>query len=708
MLVVWKRSPMLRLLIPFVLGITTSTMVKVNVALIAGVFICFTITAAVIQFRKKKLHYNHRHIPAVLYAVIFFTLGGLLAFFSDTRIRPSFFSHFIQEESNYRLRLLDAPVEKEKSWKVLCEVINVKNGVDVVNASGSVLLYLQKDSAMQTLCVDDVLWCRSTPTLILSPKNPYEFDYATYQSRHRVYYQMYVMEDQWVLSSRPTRHSFMGYFITWREDLLAILKSSRIEEREFDVLAALVLGKSVGIDAELMSAYAGVGAVHVLAVSGLHVALIYVLLAPLMKRIFRTSKGRVFKTLVPILLLWIYAGITGFSPSVLRAALMFSFFIVADNYQKQNNIYNTMSASAFVLLVANPMMLFELGFQLSYLAVLGIVVLQQRITNLVYPKGKILLWMWKMTAVSVAAQIATFPITIFYFHQFPNYFLLSNFLVIPLSTAILYAALSFFALCWFPSVGNFLAQLSAFMTRLMNDLMVWMSSLPASITSGISISALEFLIITVALICCCAWLLWKKSRALIPLLFCIALLCSTQCVEKCKLVRQDEICFHSIKGADCITYIHGETGVVIGDNELMQDERRKKFHLQSYWDALGMKSKQTFHFDRDTIALDDRFIGNFPFIQLGSQRIVYVDSTSVQLLDSVQADFYIFDCRLYLKEKDLLAFIGKDIILGHQLKDGMRNYLWEKLHDQARIFDLRDGAVIARADSVGHFSKFSW
>lgn len=709
MLVVWKRSPLLRLFLPFAIGIAIQVCFAPNVAMVIGVLICFSMVACIIHFRKKRLHYSHRHFPAMLYFVIFFLMGDVVVHISDPRLRDSYFTNFTREGSVLRIRLLDAPIEKDKSVKLTAEVMAVMNEDYIQHSVGQLLVYLKKDSSSLHLHVDDEVWISAGLNKIAGQKNPEEFDYANYQGYHHVYFQSYADSSHWKFSKRPDRHSFIGWFISCREYLLQILDEHHIEDREFAVLSALVLGKSTGIDAELMSAYAGVGAVHVLAVSGLHVALIYVLLAPLMKKLLHSNKWRLIKTIIPTLLLWTYAGITGFSPSVLRAALMFTFFIVADNYQKQNNIYNTMSASALVLLIYNPMMLLELGFQLSYLAVLGIVVLQQKIVTLFYPGNKLLIWAWKLTAVSIAAQIATFPITIYYFHQFPNYFLLSNFLVIPLSTLILYISLSFFAFSWVPVLANFLAQLSAFLTRIMNDIMIRMNELPQSVTDGISISLPDAICISGMIVFFSGWLFWKKSKALLPAIVFTFILCCFQLDEKCHILQKDEVCFHSIRGGWCISGIISDKAYLIGSHEMVSDERNRKFHIQSYWDKTGVE--ESVYLDVDSMRrYEDGYCKiDFPLMQIGDKRILFIDSTSLSHLDDVKFDYCMIDGsdrKLFFSDSSMKYFESKTILLGEKVRVGMKQYLWEHLSETARFFNLADGAVICRNDTTAHFSAW--
>ena len=177
---------------------------------------------------------------------------------------------------------------------------------------------------------------------------------------------------------------------------------------------------------------------HVLAVSGLHVGIIFFILNFLLTPLNRNKRLLKIKLFLLVGALWFYAFLTGLSPSVMRSCTMFSFIVVGENLNKRTNIYNTLAASAFLLMLINPLIIFGAGFQLSYIAVISIVFFQPRLAALVAVKNRILKYVWDLFTVSVAVQIGTAPISIFYFHQFPVYFWLSNFIVIPGAALILY------------------------------------------------------------------------------------------------------------------------------------------------------------------------------------------------------------------------------------------------------------------------------
>lgn len=708
MLHIWRRSPMLRLFLPFAMGVLMEIQWSLPLYLVISSIVASLIFFLLVLRRSDKFQYYFRHIPGILFMVIFLCSGVLFTKSVDVMGKNDYYIHHVHDEYFLMVKLLDAPVSKEKSVKVLVNVFAVYNDSVFKNTSGKLLLYLQKDSLAEQLKVDDELCLSGAPNAVSSTKNPFEFDYRKYLSHHQIHIQQYVKPNEWKLTTRPESHSFIGFFISIREDMLNILKSYNIDEREYAVLSALVLGKTTEMDGELLNAYASAGVIHVLAVSGLHVALIYIILAPLLKLIFPKNKRKLVKSIVPILMLWMYAGVTGFSPSVLRAALMFTCFILAENYQKENNIYNTLCSSALILLCYQPYMLMEVGFQLSYLAVLGIVVMQKPMVNLLYFENKLLRWAWKLTAVSLSAQITTLPLTLYYFHQFPTYCLVANLMVIPLSTVVLYVALSFFALAWWCQAAELLANISALLTRVMNDLMVFIDLLPGSVIQGIAISVPEAIGISGLCISCSYWLLWRKPSALILSLTLLLLLAFSQLAEKKNQMQRTELCIHQIAHKTCISFVSGCQSALMYDKQLIDDPAVIRFHLKAYWSYLGIDSMQMLNLD-DTLNVGNEVVNiRHPFVQAGKWRFAFLNAASLVSMKDLFCDCYIVDEKskdLFLDKNQLSAFSGKTLLMTDGVSKKRKQFLLSSLPKDAKVFDLSDGAVILDDHGIQVFSE---
>ncbi len=707
MLRIWRHSPALRLLLPLLAGILWQINAPVSITFWIALSLIAGITHLVIHYKLSQISYFSRFLFGITTIIIMLVLGGLLTSLKPPTQRSDYFLNHYAEGDALVLKLKEAPIIKEKSLKSVASVVAVMHGNVAVPTYGDILLYVASDSLSNLLEVDDVIITTSIIGELNEVQNPFEFNYKKYLHSHFIYNQIYTSSVQWKLAQKPDRHSFAGLFIHWREQLLKQFKRYQISGQEYAVLAALILGKTDAIDFHLMSSYASAGAIHVLAVSGLHVGLIYVLLAPLLRVIFPKGNKKFLKFIIPTLILWLYAGITGFSPSVLRAAVMFTAFIIAETYERNSNIFNTMSVSALLLLCINPYIIMEVGFQLSYLAVLGIVVLQRRIANLWQVHNKWLQKVWQLTAVSLAAQIVTFPLGMLYFHQFPNYFLVSNLIVIPLSTIILYLSLLFFALCWWPPVAQFLANICAWLTKAMNAVVLWFDQLPFSLIKGISLSVLETYLLFGIVWFLCSWFFWKRPRSLIYALVAGAALSISQVIEKTSIVQFTELCIHHIPGHTCITYCKGEQGYIFYDNGLIENESRVRFHLNNYWNHLGIKEFTYIPIDSVQPFHNSHVLFHYPYIVAGDKTIAMANEPFLTEEAAPQADYIIFEksaAKVFLNEKDLAQLNNKKIFLSENVSRKKRKFLDEQLANKASIYDLKNGAFIVRKNEVVPFS----
>ncbi|HET6557813.1 MAG TPA: ComEC/Rec2 family competence protein [Prolixibacteraceae bacterium] len=270
--------------------------------------------------------------------------------------------------------------------------------------------------------------------------------------------------------------------------------AAKIGHDERAVISALTLGYRAELDQETMNYFADTGTIHVLSVSGLHVAIIFIILNFFFSPVNTGKYGKFIHGALIILCLWSYAFISGFSPSVQRSTVMFSFVIMGNILRRPVNIYNSLSASALVLILLDPLVLFDIGFQLSYLAVFGIVLIQPPLENMLKIKNKILKGAWTLFTVSIAAQLITFPLSVYYFNQFPTLFWLSSFVAIPGTTLILWLTIGFFILSPVSMLSGLLVDLIQFITHLLLVILKWMSSLPHAVIEGIIYNQLQTLI----------------------------------------------------------------------------------------------------------------------------------------------------------------------------------------------------------------------
>ncbi|MEP7170593.1 MAG: ComEC/Rec2 family competence protein, partial [Bacteroidota bacterium] len=445
---IWNQAPLFRLLLPFLAGILIEIFHPFKIEIILFAFLFFFSAILLFTFVKKVYRkINIRWIYGVSLNLCILLIGIALTYFNTDRNYENHFSYSINT-TEYIGVLVDQLHEKKNSYKTIVEIKSVRS-VDGgwTHVNGNVLVYLAMDTVASKLKYGDEIIFSSTPKEVTLPKNPEEFNYKRFLSFHNVYHQVYLPNDKWKALDYNDGNLFRKYSFDLRDRLVEIFKTKIHHEQEYGVASALVLGYEDNIDAELINAYSSAGALHVLSVSGMHVAIIFFVFNWMLSWMDKNKWLRHLKFFVLLLFIWFYAMLTGFSPAVLRSAVMISVVIIGNWSNRNTNIFNTLIASVFGLLVYNPYLITEVGFQLSYLAVFGICYLYPMIAGWLEPSTWLGHQVWQITAVSISAQLMTFPLGFLYFHQFPNMFFISNLVVIPLSTVIIYLciALLFFS-----------------------------------------------------------------------------------------------------------------------------------------------------------------------------------------------------------------------------------------------------------------------
>jgi len=412
----------------------------------------------------------------------------LLGLFYPQRVFENQLPTFDQKDY-FLAEVCQKPAEKAKTFQSILRIRGRK-----ISNPEKVIAYFSKENFDSTITVGDQIIILVKPQKIKNMGNPFEFDYRTMMQNKAIYFSVYLSPETYRKTGiKIYRLIYLAEHV--RDKLMALLNATKIEKEERAVLSALTLGYRAELDPETLDCFVDTGTIHVLSVSGLHVALIFFIISFLLTGINKGKFGTVIYPVIIIIFLWFYAFITGFSPSVQRSTVMFTFVIIGNILRRPINIYNSLSASALVLILLDPNVLFDVGFQLSYLAVFGIVLLQPPIANMIQVKNKILIWLWSMFTVSVAAQLITFPLSILYFNQFPNFFWLSNYFVIPATTFVIWLTFGFFILSSVPVIPDLLAQLIQFTMHLMLSLLKWISTLPHAVSEGIVFSHIQTWII---------------------------------------------------------------------------------------------------------------------------------------------------------------------------------------------------------------------
>lgn len=548
-----RRTPFFRMLVPLIGGIVVFHFQELFILaeviiLISAVILIFTS----FLFTKSQYAYLYRWLFGSGISLLLFIIGYFVA---EQNAQKSVFTS-PETSGIFKTEIVDTPVEKINSVLCRVKVIGFYDGMDMVKTSSASLMYFAKDSDALHLEKGDVLILRTTfqsPSRVMNPEG---FDYASFLKRKGISVTAYMPADSWQKISHHNGFSLLSLAGKYRNQLLEVYERIGLEPKEFAVLAALTLGYKDVIDPELREDFSYAGAMHILAVSGLHVGVIYLILNFLLSLVFKSTKWRFLHTFLIVGLLWFYAFITGLPPSVIRSATMFSFVAIGNALGRKSQIYNTISVSAFIILLQNPNYLFDVGFQLSYSAVISIVYFQPKISKWIYIKSRLLKWLWDLTAVSLAAQLGTLPLVLYYFHQFPNYFLLTNFVVIPLATLIIYVAVVFLMSSWLPLLALIPSVILKHLLLLLNNLVAFVHDLPHSI-SDYYIDSWQLLLLFAGLILMAFFIENKRYWSLSGCLLVVLLLLVTDVYREYQTYRTDSFIVFSDRKHTHINFVSG-------------------------------------------------------------------------------------------------------------------------------------------------------
>lgn len=427
-----------------------------------------------------------------LTTVFFFLLLGIILYKNNNSPPPQVKSqHFVGV-------CLEKPIEKDNSFKTILQV----HAFDTAHFQNSrfekLLVYIEKDSLIRELKVGDRILFSGHPRPIKTLNNPFEFDYTKYMARQAICRQVYLSKNSWNRTSEHDSKSLRLKTLRLRSRLLNRFDSPTFSQQTTEILSALTLGYKDNLSLETKQVFSSVGAMHILAVSGLHVGIVFWIMHSMLLFLEKWRYGKYLQLLLSLIILWFYAYVSGLSPSVVRACTMFSIMGIGKTLGRNTNVFNSLILSAFIILLVAPNNLFSVGFQLSYSAVFGIVFLQPKLDKLLHFKFRLIKYLWSLFTVSVSAQIATLPFCLFYFQQFPMYFWLTNLFVVPIVCLLVPMGLLHLAISTLPIPGSLLAHLLDTIVMFTFHVLEKIEDLPFS-TIEIVIQMKEFVLLLLVL-----------------------------------------------------------------------------------------------------------------------------------------------------------------------------------------------------------------
>lgn len=526
---------------------------------------------------------------------------------------------------------------------------------------GKILVNIKKDSTKRQLQVDDHLAVKMAFSEIAEPLNPYVFDYKKYLRQQQIHHQIFGTHSQF-LRLKKTNQTIKGIAAKIREEINMSLIQNGFKDDELAVVNALLLGQRQNLTSELQQSYIGAGAIHILAISGLHIGIILLILSAVFKPLHYFKHGKLSASIIIITILWMYAIIAGLSASVVRAVAMFTAIAIAMQVNRPSSTYKTLVISMFFLLLFNPYYLFEVGFQLSYLAVFSIVWIQPKIYNLWKPKLWISDKIWQLLTVSAAAQIGVLPLSLYYFHQFPGLFFVSNLVIIPVLGIILTVGIVIIILSFLQIAPQFLVDAFIFVIRQMNHFVAWVADQEYFIIQQISMSLLLMVAFYALLFFGLKWTEKKVFYRFALVLISIVILQTVFIFEKYRRESVDEfIVFNESKA----TTVGKRTGNTIQFSSSADSIKTNANFKMAYMVGAGL----------DDMLPSEKIKNLYRF---NDETILIVDSLGIYRLNSVKPTIVILRQSPKINLERLLKYLNPKIIIA----DGTnyKSYLndWEQ------------------------------
>ena len=607
----WNSYPFFRLIIPFGIGILSAIYLPVPHFIQPLWLIIITLLLLFLTiFTHYIKTYSLRWLPGLFLNVFVLSTGYTLTLVQTDLYRSNHFSHVTDGSELMVVRISEQPSERARSVRAFGKVVMLKDSINEFPTIGKILIYLEKDSVSQTLKYGDIIVAKAIYNHVPSPSNPHQFDYQRYLSHSGIYHQTWLGSNDWQRIKKGQVNPIFSLSYKARDIMLRTLEEQGLDGNEFAVVAAILLGYDDRMEPELRNHYAGAGALHVLCVSGLHVGIIFMIVSVLLKKL--TSKsGRIIKFFILLGSIWMYAFITGLAPSVLRASVMFSLFTWRELIGKKSNSYNILAASAFILLAYDPYLITKVGFQLSYSAVIGIISLYDLVYRQLIFKNAVLDYFWKLAAISIVAQIGTSPLAIFYFNQFPLYFLLANIVVIPVVWLIVYSGIATLIVAIVSlQLSAWIAKVLYYEVYFLNMAVEWVNKLPQARVEGLVLNFAQVIIIYLVIIFLVRFLVAKEGKYGVITLLLLLIFTASITFQKMKVIEQNKIIVYNVKGYSAIDLVMGQDLISIADSSLLLDQKTVDFNIKNARIYSGIHKQKQLIFEEVMSVEDTQIDGN--------------------------------------------------------------------------------------------------
>mgnify|MGYP000958972988 FL=1 len=525
--------------------------------------------------------------------------------------------------------------------KYIVDLIKIND----LQVSGKSILNIKKDSLNNTLKVDDVYIIKTSLRDVNPPLNPGQFNYKNYLEKQYIYHQLFVTKEM-LFDLKKSHQTVFGIANKIREHINFKLIKYSFKPDELAIINAILLGQRQNISEDVYTSYRNAGAIHILAISGLHIGIILIMLSSIFKPLERLRYGIYIKTILIVLILWSFAIIAGLSASVTRAVSMFSIVAIGMHLKRPTNIYNTLAISIFILLLFKPLFLFDVGFQLSYLAVFGIVSINPTLDNLWKPKYWLFKKLWQTLTVTLSAQIGILPISLFYFHQFPGLFFLTNLLIIPLLGIILGFGIIIILLAVLNILPLALANLFGLLINYMNHFVGWVAEQEAFLIKDISFNLLYVVIFYLLIFSCFRFIINRNYKRFLLLLTSIIAAQIIFIYTKMESPKNQFLIFHKSRYS---LLGNSQSNKLILNENLDSISKQKDRIIKDYMVSNHIKSLET-------DSLQSVYL-------IGNKKLLVIDSLGIYNLKTLKPDYVLLRNSPKINLTRLIALLNPKLII---------------------------------------------
>jgi competence protein ComEC len=648
----WQRIPAFRILLPFICGILLQWYFPLPFSISFASAVSALLLLIILQWFTLPTRFRLRFLPALLINILFLATGCIVL---NTAFHRNSTNWFAKQPYQQLVAIItEPPVEKANSFRAVATIEYCIKDKRAVPASGKVILSFPKTWGVPSYGEEIIIHKKLSE--IKNNSNPGGFNYKSYCEFNGISHQAYLTTKDFALTGNIESNAFYEKIFEWRSFILQVLRRHLSDPKIYGLAEALLIGYKDDLDKDLVKAYANTGVVHVIAISGLHLALVYGLLMLFTKQL-SGKRWCWLRFIIVVSGLWVFSILAGAQPSILRASVMFTLIALRMIVNRNGSVYNSIAIAAFVLLAWNPFWLWDTGFQLSFLAVASIIVFYRKVYNLLCFQNKAIDLTWQLAAASIAAQILTIPVTLYYFHQFPFLFLITNIVAVPLSSLIVYVEIFLCVVSPIDWLAELTAKLLGMMIGFMNEFIERVNQIPFGNWTGLSLNFLQVLLLYCIIIAAAFALINRSKTAGYVMLISSLTFISLRSLDVYKARQQQQIIVYNVPKRKAIDLYNGRRTIYAGDNL-----KEAEFSHITPTRILRRSSSAD-------IRKGKAFIFN-------GKSVVILDSTVKVLPNGRTIDILVFSGRRFMKLADISKnHIIKNVVIASDVPAGKASFI---------------------------------